>query len=521
MRIGNILLAIAGIGLASVSFSATVECGDRLQVMWDDWIVDTNKTTAVRQLHQPTYAGVAMLHDDAWEGDASSWHNIVVDSDEKGTLYRMYYLGWDCVKDIIKSRDPNNEKTYQICYAESRDGVTWVKPNLGLFTYNGSKANNIILDRSCGDITRWGGVLSVFKDENPVCPPDERYKGLTGGAGLNCYVSADGIHFRFGWTLFKNEGRRVMFDTMCNAIWDRRTSLYHVYVRGNRKVPKDERDLMWNDGEMRQIVHATSKDFRTWTPRNPVEYDSPDGPTFEYPMYSNDAVAYDRNPDLFVAFPTRYNERCKWTANYDALPDPENRKVRCKVERRMGLAITDCLFMMSRDGHRFLRYDDAFMRPGPERTTGWVYGSCYPARGLVRTKSPIGAADELSFYVPTGQFFERPPVLERYVLRQDGFVSRHAGFRGARVVTKQFRFSGDTMLVNFSTSGRGQMRIIMYSKALKDPLVSAWMFGDQVDRPVPFPAGGLSAVSGQSVTVDFRMFDADLYSFRFTKGDAP
>ena len=31
-----------------------------------------------------------------------------------------------------------------ICYATSKDGVTWAKPELGLVEYEGSTANNIL-----------------------------------------------------------------------------------------------------------------------------------------------------------------------------------------------------------------------------------------------------------------------------------------------------------------------------------------------------------------------------------------
>ena len=31
------------------------------------------------------------------------------------------------------------------CYAESKDGIHWKKPELGLVEFNGSKANNIVM----------------------------------------------------------------------------------------------------------------------------------------------------------------------------------------------------------------------------------------------------------------------------------------------------------------------------------------------------------------------------------------
>ena len=41
--------------------------------------------------------------------------------------------------------------------------------------------------------------------------------------------------------------------------------------------------------------------------------------------------------------------------------------------------LMDILNVFSRDGARFFREDDAFMRPGPENPGNWVYGDAYPA----------------------------------------------------------------------------------------------------------------------------------------------
>ena len=81
------------------------------------------------------------------------------------------------------------------CYAVSNDGIHWVRPKLGLFEFNGSTDNNIV----------WDGVevhnFTPFKDANPACKPEQRYKALgwdprAGGAypgGLMAFQSADGI----------------------------------------------------------------------------------------------------------------------------------------------------------------------------------------------------------------------------------------------------------------------------------------------------------------------------------------
>ncbi|WP_428939071.1 hypothetical protein [Fontivita pretiosa] len=54
------------------------------------------------------------------------------------------------------------------CYLESTDGMTWIRPNLGLVEYNGSRQNNL---------TPGGPSGHVFID--PTAPPQERFKSAS------------------------------------------------------------------------------------------------------------------------------------------------------------------------------------------------------------------------------------------------------------------------------------------------------------------------------------------------------
>ena len=183
------VVAFFAIGLAGELCAAPINVGSRLQVLWDDHVVDAEKTTASQIVHEPQYAGVAMKHDKPWEGDGSDYHCIVPDHDDKGDFLRMYYLGWAfaCGWKDVKTRF--SADGVRVCYAESRDnGLTWQKPNLGLVEFRGSKDNNCLLDnRSLGGGS-WDNFM-VFKDENPACPPDERYKGVAAHKGLSCFLS--------------------------------------------------------------------------------------------------------------------------------------------------------------------------------------------------------------------------------------------------------------------------------------------------------------------------------------------
>ena len=527
-------LAFGCLGASLAVLSAPIDVGRHLQVMWDDHVVDAAKTTASRIVHQPEHAGVAITHDRPWEGDGCDYHCIVPDRDAKGDFLRMYYngcaigCGW---KDVRRQFAADGVR---ICYAESRDGgITWTKPSLGLIDFRGSKDNNIILDRNSFN-SGWDNFM-VFKDENPACPPDERYKGIGsyelafnadgsapmpseagkpvvvehGGKkwdrGLWCFLSADGIHFRRGWLLT----RAGAFDTLNVGIWDKGRGVYHLYVRGYHNV-KAERN---NDLSMRDVRHCTSKDFKTWT--KPEFLDFGEG-SEDYALYTNAIEPYFRDPSIFVGFPSRYVERPAWTPVYDRLPEPEKRKWRMEHgHKRYGLTLTDCIFIFSRDGQRFHRTDEAFMRPGPECSGNWVYGDCYPARTLVSTKSPFGGDDELSLYTFDRHWTGLASRLHRWRLRQDGFVSRRATYAGQKVVTKPLVFAGKELLVNFSTSARGRMFVTIRDEAGRS-IKSLELFGDKVDRVVDFADGGKVAdFAGRPVTLEFEMSDADIYSFRF------
>jgi len=514
------IVAVVVLDDSSAAAAAPIDVGTKLQVMWDDYVVDTNRTTAARVLHEPAYAGVAMVWDREWEGDGSEFPTIIRDVDGSGrTVYRMYYVGWSITRDYLAPAKQVYPLGIYMCYAESADGITWKRPDLGLCEFKGSRRNNIIL-RHQDQGRRWTGHLGVFKDANPACPPAERYKGLSMGEydqTLNLFVSADGIRFTVRNALIRKDGREVMFDTANNGFWWPKDGRYHVYVRGHRRIAKPYHPF--SDLEIRQIRHAVSPALDAMMLTVPLDYASADGgDTPEYPMYTNCIFPYPRNPDILVGFPTRYNERKRWTKTYDTLPDRKERHFRYKEkEVRFGLAITDGLFMCSRDGQHFVRYDEAFLRPGPERHTGWTYGSCYPAIGLVETPSADGSENVYSLYVPTGHWLGEPAKLERFTIRKDGFVSRRATYRASRVVTKPVAFRGDELVVNCSTSARGSIQVTVSSPDGAKRIVSEPVFGDRVERPVPFADGALAAFAGKPVTIEFAMTDADLYAFCFRK----
>ena len=127
----------------------------------------------------PNRGGVAIQYDQPWEDRLAFYTTVLKDGD----TYRMYYRG------SLMGQGP-----HPTCYAESRDGVHWTKPDLGLVEINGSTKNNVILSHN--------GQFCAFVDARPGVPEAERYKANARDrqqpSSLIGYTSADGIHLDAG-----------------------------------------------------------------------------------------------------------------------------------------------------------------------------------------------------------------------------------------------------------------------------------------------------------------------------------
>ena len=72
-----------------------------------------------------------------------------------------------------------------------------------------------------------------------------------------------------------------------------------------------------------------------------------------------------------MGFPTRYVTRP--LNEHGKLLDPVPLRDRLtRITRRIGTDLTDGLFMASRDGRSFRRWDEAFLRPGPQAEGHWI-----------------------------------------------------------------------------------------------------------------------------------------------------
>ena len=204
-------------------------------------------------------------------GHAALYGTVIMD----GGKFRMWYLGM-FETEIVKGQAPGMWRP--MCYAESADGVHWVKPELGLVEFHGSRKNNIcLIEGEPSALTRVDDFLSVLHD--PADPdPARRFKAayiahvpydqIPGGmsrvgtkerlvCATVCATSADGLRWK------------VTGDRPANAGGERFevSSLYRFgdfyYTTGQLISPwswsADGRDAG------RVMLAYRSPDFATWS----------------------------------------------------------------------------------------------------------------------------------------------------------------------------------------------------------------------------------------------------------------
>ena len=162
---------------------APIDIGSRRELFVDGFLVQTLEGEARQILQRPVPREVVLVCDQPWEGNGVNYVTVFQDGD----VYRMYYRGGDYAFGL----EPTHPQTY--CYAESRDGIHWKRPQVGLVEFAGSKQNNIVISEK-----QFGYVahnFSPFVDTRPGVPANERFKAI-GGGPLEVLASEDGRKWR-------------------------------------------------------------------------------------------------------------------------------------------------------------------------------------------------------------------------------------------------------------------------------------------------------------------------------------
>lgn len=467
---------------ATIAAAEVRELGDRRELFVDRHGIESTSGSARLVMHPPQPAEIALRFDAPWEGPVSTYVTVLRDGDR----YRMYYRASCSPPELIDPAtgmlqpDKDRKSLQFACMAESKDGRTFTKPNLGVVEFEGSKANNIVL----GNISH---NFAPFKDERPDVPADERYKAVmtksspfpaerVEGRGLAAFCSPDGVHWRtlVDHTILTDGA----FDSHNVAFWDPNHREYRSYYR---IFPNKIREIGW----------CRSDDFRTWSPMQPIDQGAPATEHF----YTNAITTYFRAPQYYFAFPKRIMER--------------------RVGKPGHRGVSDAVFLSSRDGHHFDRtFSEALIRPGRDELN-WGDRATMPAHGLMQT-----GPDEMSIYY-TQHYRYASAHVRRGVWRLDGIASLHAGAEPGELITNPFTFKGRALTLNYATSAAGNVQVEIQDADGK-PIRGFTLadapeaFGDKIDAPFAWKSGtDVSSLAGKPVRLRFVLRDADVYSYCF------
>ena len=178
--------------------------------------------------------------------------------------------------------------------------------------------------------------------------------------------------------------------------------------------------------------------------------------------------------------------------------------------------VSDGALMTSRAGTAIYDFTflESFVRPGIGYSN-WTSRNNYPAQGVVET-----GPNEMSLYVQRN-YGQQESYLERLALRLDGFASVNAPYQGGEMITRPFRFTGNRLQINYSTSAAGGIRVeIQDAGGAAIPGFSLAdcpeIIGDEIERIVRWKGSdNLGALAGKPIRLRFVMKDADLFALRF------
>jgi len=476
MRTTFSCLLLAGIGFLPTE---PMEIGTTPQFFVDDYVVDNRwslkaKTEeVVRVFHAPKkYERNPVIAGEC--GYASA-----VREADTG-LFKLWY------QTHLRGADDDRTR-YAIAYAESRDGLNWTRPQLGLHEWKGTTANNIV----------WKGHTDARASGQQVLQlPAAARRGYryvmashTSGAkrgnnGIRLVGSHDGIH----WD--KSSDSLVAdlpSDTVNSIVFDSARNEYVMFCR-----PKDRylvfRGEFLDTGESRRIARMSGKELWSEWKGAPQTILIPD------------ELDLARGFNRFYGMPTAYHAGIYWGFLW---PFKLNTDIWTELA-------------WSRDGVNFERLP---ARPrlidlGPDGAwdDGMVFGSA----------DWIEVGDEWwMFYSgwdgPHG-VPERNSGIGLVKLRKEGFVSLRGPAGGGVVCTRQIRWPGGKLIVN-ADAHEGELKVRVSGERRKplegyDYADCNTFTGDSVAHEITWKEKTMDSLKGQVIRIEFLLKRADLYAFR-------
>ncbi|WP_157553247.1 hypothetical protein [Jiangella gansuensis] len=443
--------------------------GQKQELFIDDYRIDT--TDLERVVHPGDKSGPVVTPTEPWESNMVQLYGSAF-YDPTYEKYRMWYSGIN--------------RGWRLLYAESDDGETWTKPDLGLVEYEGSTANNIVMNAAGG-----GGV--VYDPHDP--DPNRRYKLLTlvnPPRTYQAFFSPDGLT----WTPSPVNPALPAADVV-TVDYDEENRLFIAMSKQPFGV--------------RAFFLSTSTDFVNWTtPELALAADdidrqaAYDNGALEAQAYGFPVVAYGND---YVGFPwifeiTGTDASGGFGGGADGPSDVE--------------------IAASRDLLNWHRPDRTpVVELGPDGS--WDDGMVFTASNINVSDTEVwtyyGGWDD-THGIPGGQ---RSAAIGKVTWRKDGWVSMRAGSQIGTLTTKELSVSGDSLYVNAELAAGGSLRAEILD-AHGDPIPgftvaeSNPVTGDQLKAELTWDGADFAAIGNQLIKIRFHLSDGHLYSFTVADG---
>ena len=223
------------------------------------------------------------IEDRPWEQRFDNLYGNIIFEPDQG-LYKCWYspfiVAHSAKNMSVEERldvpyEGHEHQEMGVCYAESADGISWQKPDLGLVDYDGSKHNNLVMRSVHG-----AGVVKDDLDSDSR----RRYKSIF--QGLSVSFSPDGID----WSSPQKINCELNGDTHNNVIWVANLNKYVCFTRDwtktDRKIEGAESKV--NHSWSRKVARIESKDFAHWSSSQTVI----EGESWELQPYSMTVFEY-------------------------------------------------------------------------------------------------------------------------------------------------------------------------------------------------------------------------------------
>ncbi len=370
--------------------SEPIRVGRERQLFVDDGVI-AELEDVERRLHAVNKhaANPLITPTEPWEGTSVLLYGSVV-FDPEMRKFRMWYLAWG--KHV-------GQPSF-LCYAESDDGLQWVKPKLDIHPFAGRAATNILFPvRS--------QITIIYDPRDP--DPSRRYKGAIRASGTRAIFSADGLHWRDGGILLEQ-----CYDST-SVHWDPLGEKWIASVK------------IFRHGK-RARGYAESRDFDNWTDTYLMAtVDERDTPGDE--MY---ALSICRYESVYLGFLRMY--------------DTETDKI-------------DIQLAASRNAKSWQRpLREPFIPTSPKRGD-WDFGNNAMAKN-----PPLRVGDELWFYYSgRSTLHNEVPntgAIGLGTLRVDGFVSVEAGSEPGTLRTRPIVLDGKELHINAEVDPGGWLQVM-------------------------------------------------------------